>query len=78
MKPITFLFEIDLDSYGQSFLEYITPGWHKARFGGVYFNRIWWLCFGFTWVRMNLYDYNQHLRSGKSQWKIPASKIKIV
>ena len=75
VRPLTVLFEIDFNNYGQPFT--LRPGWHKAPFRDGYFCRVWWLCFAVAWVRMPLHEYNAHIASGATEWRRPTQKVRF-
>lgn len=48
----------------------LKPGYFKGQFKDQYFRRVWWLWFAIAWVKMDLYDYNRHVSSGATEWRL--------
>ncbi len=62
MQPYTFFIEIDFSG-----------PWHCGKFTGIfgsgYFRRRWLGPFAIAYVRMDLKDYGDRLRSGLTEWR---------
>ncbi len=65
MKTVMFIIEFD---NGHDDWPWWKPGWHNAPFAGGRFKRFWWWFIAVSWVRMNLRDYNDYVRSGNCEW----------
>lgn len=62
MKPILFMLEISKPFVWK-------PGYFNGPYHSGRFKRVWWGWFAIACVRMDLYEYNMHLRSGATEWK---------